>query len=118
MVPPSSTFDSVKVSSPQRVFIADLDPTRVLLFSLMLAFSASPDLLASHFPISPVLEKLTVMASLFNHFALLSHGTFLTIVHRVLQIKLVPRDRHLQHHVDVEYMNRQLLWQTFTVPLS
>jgi hypothetical protein len=52
---------------------------------------------------------------LLNHIAFMFRGKYPDILYRLVGINLIPKEPDQQLLVDVSYMNRQLLWQAFTV---
>ncbi len=51
--------------------------------------------------------------NLLNYIAFLYNGSYVTVLHRVLDLKMIPTSS-LPTSVDYEYMNRQLVWQALT----
>lgn len=71
---------------------------------------------ASSITLSLKAERLLDILTLGNYISFLLDGKYPTLLNRLLQMHFVPRERSdLPRQVDVEYMNRQLLWQAFTV---
>ncbi|KAF9268116.1 peroxisomal biogenesis factor 2 [Marasmius fiardii PR-910] len=60
------------------------------------------------------LESMHSTASLLNFVAFLWNGHFRTMADRLLNMRLVPSRRLVQRDVSYEFMNRQMVWHTFT----
>ena len=55
------------------------------------------------------------IAALFNFAIFLWNGKYRTIVDRILGMRLVYANRSLNRSVSFEFLNRQLVWNAFTV---
>ncbi|PJF16975.1 hypothetical protein PSACC_03218 [Paramicrosporidium saccamoebae] len=62
----------------------------------------------------PFMEYLTFL----NHIAFMLRGKYPDLLYRLVGINLIPKEPDQQHLVDVSYMNRQLLWQAFTIAVG
>ncbi|WWC70228.1 uncharacterized protein I206_104178 [Kwoniella pini CBS 10737] len=60
------------------------------------------------------LENLSRIWELIGWLGFLYDGKYPSLLMRILQLKLVPAKPHLARMVGYEFMNRQLVWGTFT----
>ena len=58
-------------------------------------------------------EKVTKLLDFVNMLAFLWNGRYVMLVERLLRMRLVPGMRSLPRQVNFEFMNRQLVWQSF-----
>jgi len=61
-----------------------------------------------------VLEKVSSLVEFLSFAVFLFRGRYLSIVDRLLGMRLISASRTLPRQVSFEYMNRQLVWQGFT----
>jgi hypothetical protein len=78
---------------------------------LILALVASKHIPTCKYRLSKMLEYLEFA----NHVTFMLDGKYPSILYRIFGLKLIPKIKDQHHSVDVSYMNRQLLWQAFTV---
>ncbi len=65
-----------------------------------------------------IMNKLEVgykLFSILNFLAFLFDGKYVSLVNRILGMRLFYRSSSARRHVSFEYMNRQLVWHGFTV---
>lgn len=62
-------------------------------------------------------EKLGQIAGLANFLVFLYDGRYRTLVDRVLGMRLIYNQRAVNRNVSFEFLNRQLVWEAFTVRL-
>jgi peroxin-2 len=114
----------------QNLYFAALTPTKkVLLFLatsgykyLSARLGHVPAQLLSH--VLPLTAQRRVLQhrawsalkvlSLLNYLHFLYSGQYLTLVHRLLRIRLLYRRPSIARKISFEYMNRQLVWNGFT----
>ena len=65
---------------------------------------------------STLLTSVLPTLHLTNTLFFLLHGTYPTLLHRILRIRLAPLhgNRHSARDISFEYLNRQLVWHAFT----
>lgn len=60
-------------------------------------------------------EHIWASLKLANFLVFLLHGTYRSPLERILSLRLIYRQRHLARFVSFEFLNRQLVWEAFTV---
>ena len=63
-------------------------------------------------------EKVGQIAGLINFLVFLYDGRYRTMVDRVLGMRLIYDKREVSRNVSFEFLNRQLVWEAFTVRSS
>jgi peroxin-2 len=60
------------------------------------------------------LESIYNALSLINFILFIRNGTFLTLLDRIMGIRLIHENKEMSRLISFEYMNRQLVWQAFS----
>lgn len=59
-------------------------------------------------------EKIAKLLDFINLIAFLSNGRYISFIERILFMRLVPGTRSMPRQISFEFMNRQIVWQTFS----
>jgi peroxin-2 len=84
-------------------------------WTLKLLYAAIDSLLpALHDRVSGDLRRFFGMLNLVNYLIFIRHGKYPTLLHRMMQLEMMPISQNLASSVDYEFMHRQLVWQAMT----